>query len=108
MSNPFARSLSAALNYTIASKQVSRERMPIGFLYREAAAFPNDSGWRVFSGMETDEYTDNPDNFDTLPLAEIVNTHPEIAELVQESEGAWEWDDEKQCFSAVADWQPMA
>lgn len=55
--NKFANALSTALGRCIAAKTVTENGEPVGFMYREAAVFDNDSGWRFFSGNETDEYT---------------------------------------------------
>ncbi|MDK4575630.1 DUF2185 domain-containing protein [Kingella kingae] len=106
MNNPFARALSAALSLAIVSRQVSDQGELIGFLYHEQADFLNDSGWRLFSGQESDEYANNPDNFQVLPLSEILDENPEIAPLMQQSFGAWEWNDNTEQFTAVSDWQP--
>ncbi|RYY52099.1 MAG: DUF2185 domain-containing protein, partial [Chitinophagaceae bacterium] len=38
------------------------EKIRPGFLYREKRAQPEDSGWRIFTGLESEEYNDNPDN----------------------------------------------
>ena len=107
MNNPFTQALSNALSYAIVSKQVSQQHEAIGFLYREAAAFEHDSGWRFFSGAEDDAYTDNPDHFQILPLNEVLEGNPEIAPLMSETQGAWEWDDAQQAFTAAEDWQPQ-
>ena len=107
MNNPFAQALSNALSYAIVSKQVSQQHEMIGFLYREAAAFEHDSGWRFFSGAEDDAYTDNPDHFQILPLNEVLEGNPEIAPLMSETQGAWEWNDAQQAFTAAEDWQPQ-
>ncbi len=105
--NPFAQALSAALEYAIVSRQVSDEGEPIGFLYREAAAFEQDSGWRIFSGAEDDEFADDTNNFTTVLLSQVLDAHPEIASLMGESAGAWEWDDASEQFVVVADWSPV-
>ncbi|MGN6983383.1 immunity protein Imm33 domain-containing protein, partial [Neisseria sp. P0009.S007] len=55
--NKFAQALSAALDRCIVTNTVAKQGEPVGFLYREAPVFENDSGWRFFSGDETDEYT---------------------------------------------------
>lgn len=107
MNNPFAQALSAALSFAVVSHEVSRDGAAAGFVYREAPVFEQDSGWRVFSGGESDEYVADAAHFDTLPLNEVLAEHPELADLMQESEGAWEWDEESQTFAAVADWQPQ-
>ena len=107
MNNPFTQALSNALSYAIVSKQVSQQHEAIGFLYREEPAFEHDSGWRFFSGAEDDAYTDNPDHFQILPLNEVLEGNPEIAPLMSETQGAWEWDDAQQAFTAAEDWQPQ-
>ena len=89
--NKFAQALAAALDRCIVTNTVAEQGEPVGFLYREAPVFENDSGWRIFSGDETDEYTDNPD----------------IAPLLTQAEGsAWELNEDGE-FQAVADWQPQ-
>ena len=108
MNNPFTQALSNALSYAIVSKQVSQQHEAIGFLYREAAAFEHDSGWRFFSGAEDDAYANDSANYETLPLSQILTAHPEIAPLMQQSAGAWEWNDDSESYTPVTDWQPQA
>lgn len=103
--NAFAQALSTALDRCIATKEVSERGNAVGFLYREAPVFENDSGWRFFSGEESDEYTDNPDNFTISSLADIVRENPEISHLLSQEQGAWEITE--QGFERVADWQPQ-
>ena len=104
--NAFAHALSAALQYAIVSRQVADDDLAIGFVYREDPTFERDSGWRVFSGAEDDEFTDNPDNFITQPFNEILENNPEIKPLLNQSFGAWEWNDDENSFTPVTDWQP--
>ncbi|MDO5058483.1 MAG: DUF2185 domain-containing protein [Neisseria sp.] len=102
--NKFAQALSAALDRCIATKEVSERGNAVGFMYREEPVFEHDSGWRFFSGEESDEYTDNPDNFTVLGMNEITEANPDVLPFLQEAEGAWEWTENG--FEAVADWQP--
>lgn len=105
--NAFAQALSSALDRCIATNTVAKQNRPVGFLYREAPVFENDSGWRFFSGDETDEYTDDPDNFSIVSLADITKTNPETAALLSQPEGsAWELAEDG-TFQTVADWQPQ-
>lgn len=105
--NAFAQALSSALDRCIATNTVAKQNRPVGFLYREAPVFENDSGWRIFSGDETDEYTDNPDNFSIVSLSAITADNPDIAPLLTQAEGsAWELNEDGE-FQAVADWQPQ-
>lgn len=104
--NKFAQALSTALGRCIATKAVSEEGNPVGFMYRESPVFENDSGWRFFTGDETDEYTDNPDNFTVYSVSDITKTNPAVSEFINHPEGsAWELDDNGE-FRSVRDWQP--
>ena len=97
----------AALDRCIVTNTVAEQGEPRRFLYREAPVFENDSGWRIFSGDETDEYTDNPDNFSIVSLSAITADNPDIAPLLTQAEGsAWELNEDGE-FQAVADWQPQ-
>lgn len=104
--NPFAQALGNALNYAVASREITEQKQPIGFAYREAPAFEHDSGWRFFSGGESDEFTDCADNFDIVPLSVALEKQPELKAAIGETAGAWEWSDEAAAFVPVADWQP--
>ena len=103
--NPFAQALSAALELCIATQQVAKQRAPVGFMYREEAVFEHDSGWRFFAGDESDEYTADNQNFQVCSLSDILAANPEIQTFLQETAGAWEWQ-EPEGFVPVADWQP--
>lgn len=105
--NIFAQALQTALDRCIATKTVTESRQAVGFLYREDPVFEHDSGWRFFSGDETDEYTDNPDNFVVCSVSEITTSNPNITALLTQPAGsAWELNDNGE-FQAVADWQPQ-
>ncbi|MDO4640413.1 MAG: DUF2185 domain-containing protein [Neisseria sp.] len=104
--NTFANALTAALGRCIVSKTVTENNEPVGFAYRETPVFENDSGWRFFSGEESDEYTGNPENFAIHTLNDITSLNPALLPLLQEAEGAWEIDDSGN-FIPVADWQPI-
>ncbi len=70
------------LGYIIASNQVTREGKPIGYLYREEPDNENDSGWRVFSGDETQEYVDDPTNLAMFNASTIVELDPSVIHLL--------------------------
>ena len=42
------------------------------WMYREESDKEGDSGWRVFSGSEDDEYLDNPDNFKLVMSEQLI------------------------------------
>lgn len=45
----------------------------IGYMYREAPDFNNDSGWRFLSGTESQEYADISNNWAIYDLNTIAN-----------------------------------
>lgn len=103
--NPLQQALSAALEYVIVSRQVSEHQAAVGFLYREMPAFEQDSGWRIFSGTEGDDFIDDVTNFDTMLLSKVLQLYPEIVPLMNQAAGAWAWSDETEQFVVVDDWQ---
>jgi len=70
------------IGYIIASNRVAKEGRRVGYLYREEPDDVNDSGWRVFSGDESQEYTDNAGNFAMYNAATILEVDPSIGSLL--------------------------
>jgi hypothetical protein len=56
----------------IVSARVTRDQRPVAWLYREAPDRPDDSGWRVFAGDESEAYTDDPMNATVVPLRDLL------------------------------------
>jgi hypothetical protein len=56
----------------LVSAQVARHGAPVGWMYREAADHPGDSGWRIFAGDETGDELDDPGNIAVMPLRDLV------------------------------------
>jgi hypothetical protein len=50
----------------------------VNFMYRESPDNDLDSGWRFFSGFESEKYTDNPDNFALYDVNTIANYDRDI------------------------------
>lgn len=50
----------------------------VGYMYRLAPDSPQHSGWTFFSGDETQEYTDNPDNISIYDVNTIANYDPDV------------------------------
>lgn len=55
-----------------ATKMIMEDGSPVGYMYREEPDSPTDSGWRFFSGLESQEYVDNPDNIQIYPVAFVI------------------------------------
>ena len=74
----------------IASDHITVEGKPVGYMYREASDNGADSGWRFFSGMESQAYADNPDNFSIYDVNTIANYDPSVIPLLDAAPGsAW-------------------
>lgn len=66
----------------IASDMITVHGEPVGYMYREEPVDNTDSGWRFFSGNESQEYADDEDNFSFYKLNTIANyDHAIIAYL---------------------------
>ena len=71
------------VGYIIASREITEGGKPIGYMYREEPDNENDSGWRVFSGEESQAYTDDPANFAIYNASTIVDLDPSIRWLLE-------------------------
>lgn len=74
--------------YCIASDEITVAGHHVGYMYREQAEDANDSGWRFFSGDETQEYVDNPDNFGIYDVNTIANYDRNIIPYLNSSVGS--------------------
>lgn len=70
------------------SKMVVDQNMKPRFMYREKRTRPEDSGWRIFSGFETEEYNDNPDNIGIYNPSTILKIDPSIKDLLLKGIGS--------------------
>lgn len=70
------------VGYIIASGEVMHGGKKIGYVYREQPDNQNDSGWRAFSGEESQEYADEPKNFAMYNARTVVEKFPEITALL--------------------------
>ena len=61
-----------------ATDKITVEGLKVGFFYREAPRFENDSGWRMMSGTETKEYISDAANTGIYDLNTIANYDPAI------------------------------
>jgi len=56
-----------------ATDRITVDGMKVGYMYREEPDKDIDSGWRFFSGEESQEYADNPDNTSIYAVNTICN-----------------------------------
>lgn len=70
------------------SKMVTDDNVKPGFMYREKRSRPEDSGWRIFTGLETEEYSNNPDNIGIYNPATILGIDPSIQDILLKGVGS--------------------
>ena len=58
--------------YVLAPKVLVTNKLRVRFMYHEKPDNENDSGWRFFSGDETQEYVDNPNNIAIYDIETIL------------------------------------
>lgn len=76
------------------------------FMYKEAPDRDVDSGWRFFSGLESDEYSANSENFGIYGVNTIANYDPNIIPLLDAPIGSvFEKGKGQEKFTPVFDWK---
>lgn len=61
-----------------ATDMITVDGKRVNFMYREQPDYEQDSGWRFFSGYESDEYLDNPKNTEIYDVNTICNYDADI------------------------------
>jgi hypothetical protein len=82
------RELAPGRGSCIASDRILVGGARVGYLYRELPDNNVDSGWRFFSGDESQEYADNANNFAMYDVNTVANYDPEIIPLLDAPIGA--------------------
>lgn len=73
------------IGYVTVSNRVIMDGMPVGYLYREVPDEDGDSGWRIFSGDEAQEYADVPENFALYNASTILEIEPRLIEILMQA-----------------------
>lgn len=71
----------------LATKMITQKGLGVNYMYREKPDNDIDSGWRFFSGHETDDYVSNPKNVEVYDVNTIVNYSPDIMPFLDIEEG---------------------
>ena len=88
--------------YCYASDMITVDGHKVGYMHREAREDDDDSGWRFYSGNETEEYVENEHHFMMFDLNYIANIDPAIIPYLKMRTGAeLERDDNADTFSRV-------
>ena len=95
-----------AIGGIMASKLVTEENLKPLFMYREKRTNPQDSGWRIFSGQESQDYTDNPENAGIYNPSTILKIDSSLKELLLKGVGSvFERESEKSEWYVVNDYE---
>jgi hypothetical protein len=87
------RPLVQGLGSCLASDQITVDGKRVGYMYREDPDNSLDSGWRFFSGEESQGFADNSENFALYDVNTIANYDPSILPFLGEPPGsAWSRD----------------
>lgn len=70
------------------SKMVVDEQIKPRFMYREKRMSPDDSGWRIFTGFESEEYNDDPGNIGIYNPSTILKIDPSIEDILRKGIGS--------------------
>lgn len=74
----------------LASDSITVLGKRVGYMYREEPDTPVDSGWRFFTGDESQAVADDPKYFEIYDVNTIANYDPEIIPLLDKQIGtAW-------------------
>ncbi|GFO57578.1 hypothetical protein GMSM_45850 [Geomonas sp. Red276] len=80
----------------------------VRFLYREKPDRKEDSGWRMFTGHETEEYNDDARNISLQDVGFMLDRDPSLLEPLKEGEGAvFEREEKGKPWARVTDWSPI-
>lgn len=56
----------------LVSNKILLKKEPAAWMYREQPEAVGDSGWRIFSGTEEDDYLVNPSNFKFIAVDSLL------------------------------------
>ena len=71
-----------------ATDAITVDGRKVGYMYREEPDSAEDSGWRFFSGTESEEYLADPDHTSVYDVNTIANYDPAIIPLLDSPAGS--------------------
>ncbi|MGB0663948.1 MAG: immunity protein Imm33 domain-containing protein [Pontibacterium sp.] len=113
MTNEFSKPTAGETNQTkngflaLVSRLCFDEKLPIRFMYKTVPAHLNDTGWRMFTGYETDEFlNDEMTNLIPIEVEKMCKLDPSLTELVTYNAGTvWERAPEGEGWERVHDYK---
>ena len=81
--------------------------MPIRFFYKQEPDHKNDTGFRFYSGLETDSFLEQEHAACVAPLDSMIKVDPSIASLIKVSAigSVWERLPDSNLWAQVLDYQ---
>src|ERR1700694_5572819 len=64
--------------HVLATVHIGQQRKRVGWMYREEPDSQSDSGWRFFSGEESQEFVDDSSNTKIYAVTTILEIDPTI------------------------------
>ena len=76
--------------FAFISKKITQEGWKVGYMFRDEPEEDDedDSGWQFFAGNEDDDYADDPENVEMIPVAAVVELDPDVEEYLGSPAGA--------------------
>ncbi len=71
-----------------ATDMITVDGQKVGYMYREKPDFPEDSGWRFFSGQESEAYLEDAGHTAIYDVNTIANYDPGIIALLDAPVGS--------------------
>jgi hypothetical protein len=91
----------------LVSKMCMENGNIIRFLYREEPDNEQDSGWRMFTGLESDEYNSDSKNISLLNIYYLLDKDPTLLKPLKGDYGsAYERNEKDKPWRKVEDWSP--
>ncbi len=92
---------------TLMSRLVIDEKLPVRFMYKTVPEHLNDTGWRLFTGYEDEEFLANDQvNMIPMPLEKVVKIDPSLEPLLEYNAGTvWERTPESEGWERVYDYK---
>lgn len=82
------KALAEGIGGCFATDAITVEGRKVGYMYREKPDFAEDSGWRFFSGTESEKYLEDPDHTTIYDVNTMANYDPAIIPLLSSAVGS--------------------
>ena len=99
------KDLATGYGTCLASDKITVAGLPVRWTYREEPVDDSDSGWRFFAGDESEEYVNDPANFEIYDVNTIANHDESIITVLDSPAGSsFEKPEDSLEFVEVLDW----